>query len=233
MHCSCPVLTEDSKETCDSSQDSVSLSDSLSSWEEFGYVTGKSPTSTKLSPEPKYNVVTYPGNSPLVRAVALGEDRNAPWRRDMEDASMFINNYGGKEGTSFFGVFDGFHGANSAELAARELSVLLLEQLVKFDPSFSLASEQKDFLFQMETLYERDTPASTDLRTTTKDQQMTQAFITAFAHMDRILGLGRNETSRFRWSGCTSVICIVDQEMNPKAEDHKALHGTMHIANCG
>lgn len=167
-------------------------------------------------------------------AVALGEDRNPPWRRDMEDVSVLINNYGGKEGTSFFGVFDGFHGGNSAELAASELSILLLEQLIKLDSSFSLASEQRDFLSRMETLFERDAPPSTDMGTATKDLQMKQAFITAFAHMDRILGLGRNETSRFRWSGCTTVICIVDKETTPEEEDvHKALHGRMHIANCG
>lgn len=82
---------------------------------------GKTPASSGPSPELKYNVATYPGNSPLVRAVALGEDRNSAWRRDLEDASVLINNYGGKEGTSFFGVFDGFHGRNSAELAAKEL----------------------------------------------------------------------------------------------------------------
>lgn len=154
----------------------------------------------------------------------------------MEDASVLINSYGGKEGTSFFGVFDGFHGRNSAELAAKELSVLLLEQLVNIDPSFSLANEQKDFLCRMETLFERDAPACTALGTMTKDQQMTQAFSAAFARMDRILGLGRNETSRFRWSGCSSVICVVDQETTPveeEGEDHKALHGMMHIANCG
>ncbi|XP_041963326.1 protein phosphatase 2C-like domain-containing protein 1 [Alosa sapidissima] len=228
----CSVLLEDPKETCDSSQDSFSVSDGLSSCEEFGHVTGKTPAPTGLSPGSKYNVVTYPGKSPLVRAVAVGADRNAPWRKDMEDTNVIIDSYGGKEGTSFFGVFDGFHGRSSTEWAARELSVLLLEQLVKLDPSFSLDSEQRDFLSQMKPLFERTASTSTEAGTTSKDQQMTQAFTTAFAHMDRLLGLGRNESSKIRWSGCTSVVCIVDQETAPE-EDHNTLHGRMLIANCG
>ncbi|XP_062394725.1 protein phosphatase 2C-like domain-containing protein 1 [Sardina pilchardus] len=228
----CSVLLEDPKENCDSSQDSFSLPEGLSSCEEFGHVKGKTPAPNVLPPGSKYHVVTYPGQSPLVRAVAVGEDRNAAWRKDMEDTSVIIDSYGGKEGTSFFGVFDGFHGRSSAECAARELSVLVLEQLVKLDPSFSLASEQRDFLSQMEPLFERTASTSTDARTVSEDQQMTQAFTTAFAHMDRLLGLGRNETSKIRWSGCTSVVCIVDQETAPE-EDPNTLHGRMLIANCG
>ncbi|KAL2084435.1 hypothetical protein ACEWY4_019953 [Coilia grayii] len=229
----CSALSEVPEESYSSSQDSSSLSDGPGSCVEFGHVTDKTPASRGLPPKPKYNVVTYPGNSPLIRAVALGADRNASWRKDMEDVSVLVENYGGKEGTGFFGVFDGFHGRTSAELAASELPVLLLGQLVKVDPSFSLDGEQRDFLSRVESLSKKDGLDSADLETMTKDQQMTQVFTRAFSHMDRILGLGRRETSNIRWSGCTSVICVVDEETAPEEPGHKASQGKLHIANCG
>ena len=43
--------------------------------------------------------------------------------------------------------------------------------------------------------------------------------------MDKLLLRGRNEKSKIRWSGATSVTCIIENIDNKKS--------WIHIANCG
>ncbi|XP_071393523.1 protein phosphatase 2C-like domain-containing protein 1 [Centroberyx affinis] len=161
----------------------------------------------------EYNISTYKSRNTLIHALAICELKNSKWKKDMEDVTVFIDGYGGKEGASFFGVFDGFHGRSSALIASRELPVLVLEQLSKQDPSFSLEKTQGDLLTRFEGLFHRE---SMDANTNTSElqqddsAQVGQAFSAAFHRMDRILALGRNETSRVRWSGCTALLCLID-----------------------
>uniref|UniRef100_UPI003AAEC417 protein phosphatase 2C-like domain-containing protein 1 n=1 Tax=Centroberyx gerrardi TaxID=166262 RepID=UPI003AAEC417 len=181
----------------------------------------------------EYNISTYNSRNTLIHALARCELKNSKWKKDMEDVTVFIDGYGGREGASFFGVFDGFHGRSSALIASRELPVLVLEQLSKQDPSFSLEKTQGDLLSRFGGLFDRE---SMDANTASSELQrddsakVGQAFSAAFHRMDRLLALGRNETSRVRWSGCTALLCLIDD-----GEDQGVASpsGRIVIANCG
>ncbi|XP_030641203.1 protein phosphatase 2C-like domain-containing protein 1 [Chanos chanos] len=184
----------------------------------------------------------------LVKSLAVCEEKNPTWRKTMEDTTVFIKNYGSKEGTCFFGIFDGFHGCSSAEIVSRELPVLLLEELSKQDPSFSLEKSELEFLSGFDSLFHRDTRelSPEGFKNATEDNQFNFAFSTAFSKMDRILGLGRNETSQIRWSGCTVLICLIDKSLSEakstegrssknsaSTERHQSADVRLHVANCG
>lgn len=206
----------------------------------------------------EYVVTTHKGSNPLIHAVAMCEEKNSTWKKDMEDATVFLEGYGGKEGTSFFGIFAGFHGRSSAVMSSRELPVLVLEQLSKQDPTFSLEKDHADLLSGFDALFQREcTPHPSQAQNTlttqenlTKVEQVNQAFTTAFCKMDRILGLGRNETSKIRWSGCTALVCLIDSNASSEGKEQgtglesgaantqtltsqESQSGRILIANCG
>ena len=209
---------------------------------------------------PQYRVSTHKGNNPLVHAVAACEEKNATWKRDMEDVTVYKECFGGKEGTSFFGIFDGFHGQNSATTASRELPLLILDQLSKQDSSLSLEKYQADLLSHFDALFQEDckpqpgqgpnTLVASEQENETKVEQLNLVFNTAFSKMDRILGLGRSESSRIRWSGCTALVCLIDTDASQHVWQHVGGHesgvastikptlqeapcGRILIANCG
>uniref|UniRef100_A0A8C8FLV4 PPM-type phosphatase domain-containing protein n=1 Tax=Oncorhynchus tshawytscha TaxID=74940 RepID=A0A8C8FLV4_ONCTS len=175
----------------------------------------------------EYSVTTHKGSNPFIRAVAVCEEKNSTWKKNMEDVTIFHEGYGGKEGTSFFGVFDGFHGQISAVTASREMPVLVLEQLSKQDPLLSLEKDQVKLLSRFEALFQKDYnrpyPGQAQniglglgpeqLENLTNMEQVNLAFTTAFWKMDRVLGLGKNETSKIRWSGCTALLCLIDKQV--------------------
>eukprot|EP00063_Salmo_salar_P081357 XP_014056192.1 PREDICTED: protein phosphatase 2C-like domain-containing protein 1 isoform X2 [Salmo salar] len=209
----------------------------------------------------EYSVTTHTVSNPLIRAVAVCEERNSTWKKNMEDVTVFHEGYGGKEGASFFGVFDGFHGQISAVTASREMPVLVLEQLSKQDPLLSLEKDQVKLLSRFEALFQKDYnrpyPGQAQnielglgpeqLENLTKVEQVNLAFTTAFWKMDRVLGLGKNETSKIRWSGCTALLCLIDsglpssdgkeqgtgQENNTPTPSQELQGGRILIANCG
>lgn len=170
----------------------------------------------------EYSVTTHTVSNPLIRAVAVCEERNSTWKKNMEDVTVFHEGYGGKEGASFFGVFDGFHGQISAVTASREMPVLVLEQLSKQDPLLSLEKDQVKLLSRFEALFQEDYnrpyPGQAQnialglgpkqLENLTKVEQVNLAFTTAFWKMDRVLGLGKDETSKVRWSGSTALLTL-------------------------
>ncbi|XP_064803392.1 protein phosphatase 2C-like domain-containing protein 1 [Oncorhynchus masou masou] len=230
---------------------------------------GKSPFSVRvqcvdfiqLQRMAEYSVTTHKGSNPFIRAVAVCEEKNSTWKKNMEDVTIFHEGYGGKEGTSFFGVFDGFHGQISAVTASREMPVLVLEQLSKQDPLLSLEKDQVKLLSRFEALFQKDYnrpyPGQAQniglglgpeqLENLTNVEQVNLAFTTAFWKMDRVLGLGKNETSKIRWSGCTALLCLIDsglpssdrkeqgtgQESNTPTPSQELQGGRILIANCG
>nr|XP_046157399.1 protein phosphatase 2C-like domain-containing protein 1 [Oncorhynchus gorbuscha] len=230
---------------------------------------GKSPFSVReqcvdfvqLQRMAEYSVTTHKGSNPFIRAVAVCEEKNSTWKKNMEDVTIFHEGYGGKEGTSFFGVFDGFHGQISAVTASREMPVLVLEQLSKQDPLLSLEKDQVKLLSRFEALFQKDYnrpyPGQAQniglglgpeqLENLTNIEQVNLAFTTAFWKMDRVLGLGKNETSKIRWSGCTALLCLIDsgqpssdgkeqgtgQESNTPTPSQELQGGRILIANCG
>jgi hypothetical protein len=189
------------------------------------------------------------------------EEKNSTWKKNMEDVTIFHEGYGGKEGTSFFGVFDGFHGQISAVTASREMPVLVLEQLSKQDPLLSLEKDQVKLLSRFEALFQKDYnrpyPGQAQniglglgpeqLENLTNIEQVNLAFTTAFWKMDRVLGLGKDETAKIRWSGCTALLCPNDsglpssdekeqgtgQESNIPTPSQELQGGRIIIADCG
>uniref|UniRef100_A0A8C8D9J2 PPM-type phosphatase domain-containing protein n=1 Tax=Oncorhynchus tshawytscha TaxID=74940 RepID=A0A8C8D9J2_ONCTS len=175
--------------------------------------------------------------------------KNSTWKKNMEDVTVFHEGYGGKEGTSFFRVFDGFHGQISAVTAAREMLVLVLEQLSKQDPLLSLEKDQVKLLSRFEALFQEyyKTLRTKQLENLTKVEQVNLAFTTAFWKMDWVLGLGKDETSKIRWSGCTELLCLIDsglpssdekeqgtgQESNIPTPSQELQGGRILIADCG
>ncbi|CAB1333409.1 unnamed protein product [Coregonus sp. 'balchen'] len=116
----------------------------------------------------------------------------------------------------------------SAVTASREMPVLVLEQLSKQDPLLSLEKDQVELLSRFEALFQKDYnrpyPGQAQnialglgpeqLENLTKVEQVNLAFTTAFWKMDRVLELGKNETSNIRWSGCTALLCLIDSNVH-------------------
>jgi serine/threonine protein phosphatase PrpC len=196
----------------------------------------------------------------LIKGVATCGDRNSTWRAEMNDKFTIMNYFGNKPNVCFFGLFDGHHGASAAELASKELPVLLLHQLSKCDPSFEMTPEQQQIINSFRTVFREEYIAIEDLfssahkvRKTQKrgHEDMHKAFAKAFWRMDRLLRLGRKEVSRVRWSGCSAVTCILEGSFkNPFVNDNwrgtnfdtrsfssqmtpQIISGVLHIANAG
>uniref|UniRef100_A0A674DI54 PPM-type phosphatase domain-containing protein n=1 Tax=Salmo trutta TaxID=8032 RepID=A0A674DI54_SALTR len=177
----------------------------------------------------EYSVTKHKGSNPFICAVAVCEEKNSTWKKNMEDVTVFHEGYECKEGTSFFGFFDGFHGQISAVTAAKEMPVLVLEQLSKQNPLLSLEKDQVKLLSRFEALFQEDYnrpyPGQAQnialglgpkqLENLTKVEQVNLAFTTAFWMMDRVLGLGKDETSKVRWSGCTALLTLSTNRSYP------------------
>lgn len=61
--------------------------------------------------------------------VGVATDRNSRWRRTMEDAHDFAQNFNNVEGQSYFGMFDGHAGKFAAEWCRDHMSKLLCDEL--------------------------------------------------------------------------------------------------------
>uniref|UniRef100_F7GBD9 Protein phosphatase 2C like domain containing 1 n=1 Tax=Ornithorhynchus anatinus TaxID=9258 RepID=F7GBD9_ORNAN len=159
-------------------------------------------------------------NNPLIHAVAICEDRNSPWRVDMEDTFIILDNYGNRSNVCFFGLFDGHHGAVAANTARKELPILLLDQLSKFDSSYQMTKEDQQMIDSFDTVITAEFRKLEDIFSSEVGRReslkksgyewLHKAFAKSFWRMDRLLRLGRKEVSRVRWSGCSCVICLLE-----------------------
>jgi len=90
------------------------------------------PTSTPTSshsqePERKYT---------SVNSVGISHDRNARFRRSMEDEHVVIDNFGGNPDQGYFAIYDGHGGRGAVDFTAKTLHKNLLEEFEK-NPSIS------------------------------------------------------------------------------------------------
>ncbi|XP_041105018.1 protein phosphatase 2C-like domain-containing protein 1 isoform X2 [Polyodon spathula] len=197
---------------------------------------------------------------PLIRAVSTCEEKNAAWKPHMEDVSVLIDQYGGKAGACFIGLFDGFHGKFAAQVTSKELPILILEQLSKCPSStYSVTSEDLKMLAGFDTIFQEmcednntgyASAASFSVEDDVSDpERVHRAFAKAFWKMDRLLGLGRGEASRIRWSGCTALICLIESTEKARksatgvagngnttgipTNQQGPVTGMIHIANAG
>uniref|UniRef100_A0A8D2J5R3 Protein phosphatase 2C like domain containing 1 n=1 Tax=Varanus komodoensis TaxID=61221 RepID=A0A8D2J5R3_VARKO len=198
-------------------------------------------------------------SNPLIKAIAVCQDKNAIWNIDLEDVFVVLDNYGNRKGTCFLGLFDGSNGISAARTASAELPLLLLDQLSHGDLSYQVSQAEKEVLDSFRTVFRADYIVREKIFTfkrvqSKKTQQnkyewIHRAYAKSFWRMDQLLCLGRNEVSRVRWSSCAAAICLVEKINNKQIADNKEIKegsllenntssdevsvGLMHIANIG
>jgi len=71
-----------------------------------------------------------------VNSVGISHDRNARFRRSMEDEHVIIDNFGGNPDQGYFAIYDGHGGRGAVDFTAKTLHKNLLEELEK-NPTIS------------------------------------------------------------------------------------------------
>ncbi|ETE65483.1 Protein phosphatase 2C-like domain-containing protein 1, partial [Ophiophagus hannah] len=165
-------------------------------------------------------------SNPLIKAIAICQDKNAVWHTEMEDVFIVLDNYGHKRDTCLLGLFDGSNGISAAQLTSDELPLLLLDQLSHNDSSYQISDAEKNMLHSFCTIFKEDyelkeqvfsvAEARSQNSQPNKYEWIHRAFAKAFWRMDRLLRLGRDEVSKVRWSSCTTAICLVEMAGNTK-----------------
>ncbi|XP_077158729.1 protein phosphatase 2C-like domain-containing protein 1 [Paroedura picta] len=174
------------------------------------------------------SVHTEEASSPVIKAIAICQDRNALWRSNLEDVFVVLDNYGNRPGTSFLGLFDGSYGISAAKTTSAELPLLLLDQLSCIDSSYQVSKAEQEVLDSFRTVFRADysirekiftSRASQTKKLLTSDYKwIHKAYAKSFWRMDRLLRLGRNENSRIRWSGCSAATCLVEKLISEKQD---------------
>uniref|UniRef100_UPI00398E8EB8 protein phosphatase 2C-like domain-containing protein 1 isoform X1 n=2 Tax=Pristiophorus japonicus TaxID=55135 RepID=UPI00398E8EB8 len=200
-----------------------------------------------------------PSRHACIKSLGICQDRNALWKSQMEETYVFNDCYGGRGNAWFIGLFDGYHGMSAAQFASQDLPVLILQQLAMAGHSYALSDKQRAHLSGYKPLFSESIAedshiaplsSATAKSKGTKDhlyRSIHVAFAKAFLKMDRILRLGRNESSKVRWSGCTATTCLLEPAVSQSrntteasegsaertSEDSMCEMGTLHIANAG
>ncbi|XP_069815809.1 protein phosphatase 2C-like domain-containing protein 1 [Dendropsophus ebraccatus] len=196
-----------------------------------------------LPSEASCHVYDTIGNSSIVKSVVVCSDKNTRWQSCMEDSFTVLNNYGQRQNTCFAGIFDGYHGNVAAFTAAAEFPILLLDQISAVDTSYKLNEEERLFIRSLDTVFKDNYKEMEDLflignkngAKATDVEGKHLAYAKAFWRMDRMLRLGRKESSKSRWSGCSAVTCIIEGFTDTQVstdKDRKRL-GMLHVANIG
>ncbi|XP_060104747.1 protein phosphatase 2C-like domain-containing protein 1 [Heteronotia binoei] len=172
------------------------------------------------------SVHTKEVSNPVIKAIAICQDRNILWRANLEDVFVVLDNYGNRPGTCFFGLFDGSNGISAAETTSAELPLLLLDQLACIDSSYQVSAAERLALDSFLTVFRPDYSVREKIFTSMTSQSkkllpsnykwIHQAYAKSFWRMDRLLRLGRNEASRIRWSSCSAVTCLVEKIISEK-----------------
>lgn len=172
------------------------------------------------------SVYTKEVSNPVIKAIAVCQDRNALWRANLEDVCVILDSYGNRPGTCFLGLFDGSNGISAAETTSAELPLLLLDQLSRVDSSYQVSEREQQVLDSFHTVFRADYNVR-EKRFTSKTSQtkkcltsdykwIHKAYAKSFWRMDRLLRLGRNEVSRIRWSSCSAGTCLVEKIISEK-----------------
>ncbi|XP_008110915.2 protein phosphatase 2C-like domain-containing protein 1 [Anolis carolinensis] len=159
-------------------------------------------------------------SNPLIKAIAICQDKNAIWHQHLEDVFVVIDNYGNRKDTCFLGLFDGANGISAAQTTSAEFPLLLLDQLSHGDSSYELSQAERKVLNSFCTIFRADYKlrelifTARRVKSPKTHEWIHRAYAKAFWRMDRLLRLGRNETSRVRWSSCTAITCLVETISN-------------------
>ncbi|XP_058039758.1 protein phosphatase 2C-like domain-containing protein 1 [Ahaetulla prasina] len=180
-------------------------------------------------------------SNPLIKAIAICQDKNAVWHTEMEDVYIVLDNYGHKKDTCLLGLFDGSNGISAAQLTSDELPLLLLDQLSHNDSSYQISDAEKNMLHSFCTIFKEDYEVKEQLFAVAKARSQNsqsnkyewihKAFAKAFWRMDRLLRLGRGEISKVCWSSCTTAICLVEMASNIKQNQEQEGEETTETIN--
>ncbi|XP_048366756.1 protein phosphatase 2C-like domain-containing protein 1 [Sphaerodactylus townsendi] len=172
------------------------------------------------------SVHTEEVRNPVIKAIAICQDRNTLWQANLEDTFVVLDNYGNRPGTCFFGLFDGSNGIYAAETTSMELPLLFLGQLSCIDSSYQLSDAEQQVLDSFHTVFRADYTLREKIFTAKPKQTkrfqpndykwIHKAYAKSFWRMDRLLRLGRNEVSRIRWSSCSATTCLVEKIISEK-----------------
>ena len=77
-----------------------------------------------------------------VYALGMCSSPNSRWKSEMEDTKVYQDCFGESKDRCYLGLFDGYHGRFSAEVAAGLLHKMLLHELMKIDSSLTLGPKQ-------------------------------------------------------------------------------------------
>ncbi|KAM4026731.1 protein phosphatase 2C-like domain-containing protein 1 [Anomaloglossus baeobatrachus] len=191
------------------------------------------------------HVYDMDGNNDIIKSIVICSDKNASWQSCMEDSITVLNNYGQRQNSCFAGIFDGYHGNVAALTAAAEFPILLLDHISATDPSYKLNNEERLFIRSFDTIFKDDYKEtehifSIESKKGAKErdiERIHRAYAKAFWQMDRMLKLGRKESSKSRWSGCAAVTCLIDGCAEPDnqmlTDKDKTRLGMLHVANIG
>ncbi|XP_040289920.1 protein phosphatase 2C-like domain-containing protein 1 [Bufo bufo] len=195
--------------------------------------------------EASCHVYDMGGDSSLIKSIVICSDKNTSWQSCMEDSFTVHNNYGQRPNTCFAGIFDGYHGNVAAITTATEFPILLLDHISAMDPSYKLNEEEKLFIGSFDTVFKDNYKETEHIFSIGNEKETREpgvegiqlAYAKAFWRMERLLKLGRAESSKSRWSGCSAVTCLLDgfNIMDPQmstVKDKKRL-GMLHVANIG
>lgn len=172
------------------------------------------------------SVHTKEASNPVIKAIAICQDRNTLWRANLEDTFVILDHYGNRPGTSFLGLFDGSNGISAAEITSAELPLLFLDQLSRVDSSYQVSEAEQQVLDSFHTVFRADYSVREKIFTSKINQTkkllpsnykwIHKAYAKSFWRMDRLLRLGRNEVSRIRWSSCSAATCLIETIISEK-----------------
>lgn len=104
-------------------------------------VTAKSTVSTPQTPQEGGggDSAHAPRKYTSVHSVGIAHDRNARYRRSMEDEHVIVDNFGGDPEQGYFAIYDGHGGRGAVDFTAKTLHQNVLQLLISgVDPSEAL-----------------------------------------------------------------------------------------------
>ena len=220
---------------------------------------------------------SYPCSSGFVRAVGISTSINRKWKSRMEENAVFTDCFGNDPNKCYFGIFAGYNGQNVANVAADRFDGELLMQMDKFNTDISLEIDNSEF--KAEALHQKASLLISDIIAKCEDniaslsksngrnsnhsassrnkipglekyaKEMSAAFKAVHNIIDDAVSSGYKEKSRLRWSGCSTLACVV-QSIRPSDESRVASsansncedveefneqkkRAVMHLANAG
>lgn len=188
-----------------------------------------------------------PSTSSFIEAVGLCSAINRQWKNEMEEAKVFEDCFGGDQRKCFIGLYSGYNGSNAAKTSSKVLHTYLLPEITKFSDSFQLdiAKGSNDDLRGQDKSGQSGTSQNPEINCDNSEssvheedaqdihsdlshkfaQVMAEAFIKAHHSVDEILSNGEGESSRVRWSGCSTLACLIDCNEEVRSRELKVSEG--------